>query len=233
MWFWLLSTVAGAREYHLDPAVTGIDLDGLLTVAASEIDWTATDYVITMELRNDGPSTLDLLDLQCTRGKFVMPVHGERGQRIEILPGESRSLQLLCDHGRSATGDPSLRISEVQASPEGGGTSTVFKNVVWRMKEADLTSERIHAGVQLATGAFDRPTRRAVAPVLLTEDAPLAIPAGTASETGVASEAVVAPAEPPAAPVAVPAAPPVAPTPKAAPAKPPPPAASLRPSSGG
>lgn len=176
MWIWMLANAAVAHEYRLDPEVTAITLDGLLTVAASEIDLTRTDYVLIAELHNAGPSALELVQLECTRGGALLPISGERGERIELQPGEHRSLQLLCDHGRDAAGDPSIRITEVRSNPAGGASATLFKNVVWRMKETDIVGRS--AGTQLATGAFDRPSRSRPARVPLAPDAPLAIPAG-------------------------------------------------------
>lgn len=241
MWLWLLSNVAGAHEYLLDPAETSITLDGLLTVGASEIDLTPKDYVITMELHNSGPSRLELLELVCARGKSTTPIVGERGHRIELMPGESRSLQLLCDHGREATGDPSLRIAEVRSirppasgthADEGGTGSAVFKNVVWRMKETDITAGRLHAGTKLATGAFDRPVARGIAaptaPAAVAAEAPLAIPAGGTADAPPAS-VTPAPSVTPAAPQRAPEA---APAEAPKPPPPPPPAATLRPSPG-
>ena len=196
MWIWILVTAAMAREYRLDPGSTAINLDGLLTVAASEIDLTRTDYVLIAELTNAGPSAIELVRLECTRGSALLPVSGRRGERIELLPGEHRSLQLLCDHGRGAAGDPSIRITEVRANPGDGAPATVFKNVVWRMKEADIVTRR--SGTQLATGAYDRPAARArTGRAQLAPDAPLAIPAGGREPAGVPAAAAVSP--PPAA----------------------------------
>lgn len=175
---------AAAKEYALDPRASAISLDDQVEIVPQWIDVSGADYVISVDLKNNGeiPIVIRSEGIRCVRGSYEGKATygasfgiGERS--IDLVPGEVKTVKLLCDHGGGITGDFALKIARVDEDL-GQGTRTVveiddheldvgvelpgdalFTNVVWRLAEPDIEKKRQKAGQQLATGSYDRPVR--------------------------------------------------------------------------
>jgi hypothetical protein len=180
----LFSGAAEAREYRLNSNVSSISLDDALTLSPNWIDVSGSDYVISVDLRNESREGLMVRSsgIRCVRGTWEGATNygasfgiGER--TIDLQPGETKSVKLLCDHGRDVEGDFALKIDRVEAMGgpevtvvtvgfdgvdvrEHAPGETVFANVIWRLRERDVERRSQLAGKQLATGAYDRAARR-------------------------------------------------------------------------
>ncbi|MEZ4240690.1 MAG: hypothetical protein R3F59_31965 [Myxococcota bacterium] len=207
-----LTMSAGAKEYRLNPAASGVTIDDVLRMDPIEIDATRPDFVLIVRFRNDGdvPLVMHTGSMRCLRGEMELPVgHGNFGigeRWLDLMPGESKTAQLLCDHGPEATGDYGLVIPAVYTNPSGDGRTEgepLVTDLVWRMHGDDFKPDRQFSGEELSCTSYRRPAPK-VAP------APIV---GAPPPPAVESRPLAIPGHPPPPPAAAP----------------PPPAASLRP----
>jgi hypothetical protein len=128
----------------------------VLTLSATEIDLTPVDFGLFLQLTNVGHTPLDLGSLQCGRGDTVVPISGKyRGERLWLEPGQTRALHVLCDHGRVAAGDPSIRIATVYTAAPGLSPAPAVGAVVWTIRASTLDDGDL--GAPLATATSDTP----------------------------------------------------------------------------
>ena len=208
----LMGTDAHAREYQLNAHASGATIDNAIELMPVEIDVTSPDYVLVLRVRNDSNETLVMHtpSMRCLRGETELPVRmgrfGFNERWLDLAPGETKSVELLCDHGRGVTGHFGLVIPSIVTNPSGDGRTpgeTLVTDVVWRLQEDDVRAERQRAGKELACVSYRRPAPKAAPPPVVRVPTPPAAPSR---------------------PLAIPGNPPP-PPPTAAPAPPPPPAA--------
>ena len=202
---WTLGLLIGAaqgKEYVLDPAASGLSLDDVVRIVPEWLDVTPPDYVIRVAIHNDGavPIVIRSEGLRCIRGSFEGKATygasfgiGERS--IDLMPGEIKTVKLLCDHGTGATGDFGLKIARIDVDRsvdadgepiedvDQGPVETLFTNISWNLKEADVEKKRQKSGTRLATGSYDRPSPEAE-PEAMPEAPPPPPPAAVITTPG-------------------------------------------------
>lgn len=221
---------AAAKEYPLDPEASGVSIDGIVHMTPIEIDVTRPDYVLIVRFRNDSEQAvmLRLNELRCLRGTSVFrPYDDNDTEWLYLPPHEPRVRHVTCEHGPGVTGDFGLMIRRIVTNPYGDRErpgEALVEEVIWRLREADITRERQLSGEELACLQFRRPPHRALSAVR-----PGPVPSCDCSKIcGIEAPAADTPAEAVApATLLAPLAPP-APAPPPEP-RTPPPAATLRP----
>jgi hypothetical protein len=155
-----------AKEYPLDPGASGASIDGIVHMTPLEIDVTRPDYVLIVGFRNDSeqPVMMRLNEFRCLRGSTIRrPFDDNDPEWLYLRPHQVRTLQFVCVHGRDVTGDFGLVIRRIVTNPYGDqehpGESLV-EDVVWKLREADITEDRQRSGDELACLRYRRPPHR-------------------------------------------------------------------------
>jgi hypothetical protein len=143
----LAAAPAGAREHTLHPVASGAAIPGLMTLTPREIDVTAPDYTLIVEIRNDTDQWLviPVQGTRCVRGGLETLADGGPARPLLLAPWQAKDLKLRCDHGPWVTGDYGLVLPQVATHATGDRWTPgviVAEQVTWRLRERDVTRHR-------------------------------------------------------------------------------------------